>query len=73
MLYSIESTALNESMNKTQGEFLIPEKLKIIFLCPEIFDCDLLIGLDSFRVEASPGGIMSPCPKCKKQKCMKYA
>eukprot|EP00978_Attheya_sp_CCMP212_P024104 scaffold75237_cov72-Attheya_sp.AAC.3 len=29
---------------------------------------------DSFRVADSPGGILSsPCPKCKKQKCMQHA
>eukprot|EP00978_Attheya_sp_CCMP212_P008703 scaffold20437_cov41-Attheya_sp.AAC.1 len=28
---------------------------------------------DSFREADSPGGIMSPCPKCKKQKCMQHA
>jgi len=59
------------TMKLARDEFVIPEDLKIIFLCPKFFDRELLLRYKNFRTEGGLG-IMSPCPKCKQQKYMKH-
>jgi hypothetical protein len=59
------------TMKLARDEFVIPEDLKIIFICPEIFDRELLLRYKNFRTEGGLG-VISPCPKCKQQKYMKH-
>jgi predicted nucleic acid-binding Zn-ribbon protein len=58
------------SMSKACNEFLIPSDMKEIFICPDIFDRELLVGLKEFQ--CGPG-VLSPCPKCGHQKFMRHA
>jgi hypothetical protein len=60
------------TMKLARDEFVIPEDLKVIFICPEIFDRDLLLRYKQFQTEGGLG-VMSPCPKCKQQKFMRHS
>jgi hypothetical protein len=61
-----------ESMRKAYDEFLVPADMKAIFICPEIFDRELLAGHTQFQCKGGLG-VVSPCPKCGLQKYMRHA
>lgn len=53
----------DQDMKKARDEFYIPAETKVIVICPELYDRDLLRKSDAHRT--TKGGLMSPCPKCK--------
>jgi hypothetical protein len=59
-------------MRKAYDEFLVPADMKAIFICPEIFDRELLAGHTKFQCEGGLG-VVSPCLKCGLQKYMRHA
>lgn len=58
------------TMEKAQDEFYVPNALKVIFICPEVMDRDLLLKDPKFRTE--DGGVMSPCLQCGSNKYMDH-
>ena len=59
-----------QQMKEAYIEFQVPNGLRVIILCPELFDRDLLKN-DSKFVTANQG-IMSPCPKCSSNKSVSH-
>lgn len=53
-------------MKKALQEFCVPEGMKVVIICPELHDRDLLKVDSNFISKCGNGsGPMSPCPKCK--------
>jgi hypothetical protein len=46
---------LDTNDDDAREEFVIPEDLKIIFICPEIFDRELLLRYKNFQTEGGLG------------------
>jgi len=51
-------------MKKALEEFYVPAGLKIVIICPELYDRDLLAVDQKFKASGGRAGVMSPCPKC---------
>ena len=56
-------------MKLAREEFYVPAGLKIVLICPELYDRDILkdssIHVKKSKTTSERDGLMTPCPHCK--------